>query len=333
MYKKTKAKKFCLAIMSMILICLFAPFFLTEALAHEERTEQVFDARPNGNLNIDADFGSVTIESWDRNEIKVIVIKETNQTSKSNAEELFGQYKVIYKKLDDGLEIRGEFPDEIRNRQLRVKFVVSVPKACNLDIETSGGSISVSDLKGDMELRTSGGSLKLGDIAGNVNARTSGGSITLAGADGIVNVKTSGGSISIGKTSGTINAKTSGGSITLDGSGGDVSAHTSGGSLKLMHIEGNIDASTSGGSIRVELTKQLNQDCRLETSGGTIKVYMKSDIAIDVDAATSAGKVSCELPLTVSSLLKSNKLKGQINGGGPLLKLRTSGGSIKIMEL
>ena len=53
-------------------------------------------------------------------------------------------------------------------------------------------------------------------------------------------------------------------------------------------------------------------------------------MALDVDAHTSGGKVIFDLPITVHGSNSRNELRGELNGGGPLLKLRSSGGSIKL---
>jgi len=251
-------KKLAYLFILMIAACLVSPIYLMAGKEYEDKSEKSFEVQPGGNLILKADFGSVDIDSWNQNEVRVTVIKKARRYSEDEAKELFEQYLVSYKKLSNGVEINGEFPDYVRHQRLQVHFEIQVPKEFNLDVQTAGGSISVNDLKGDIDLHTSGGSIKLGNMAGNVDARTSGGSITLEDADGEVSLKTSGGSITIGETTGQVYAKTSGGSITVDGSGGDVSAHTSGGSLRLKNIRGNMDASTSGGSIRAEFVEQID---------------------------------------------------------------------------
>ena len=70
----------------------------------------------------------------------------------------------------------------------------------------------------------------------------------------------------------------------------------------------------------------------MTTSGGGIDVYLVKDVKVSVDASTSGGHVSTDFPITVQGKLQSSKLKGEINGGGPQLYLRTSGGSIDIYE-
>ena len=75
-------------------------------------------------------------------------------------------------------------------------------------------------------------------------------------------------------------------------------------------------------------------DCTLGTSGGSVTVVVPEAAALNLDARTSAGRVSSELPVVavVSGEAKRGELNGKINGGGPLLKLRTSAGSIDLRK-
>lgn len=79
---------------------------------------------------------------------------------------------------------------------------------------------------------------------------------------------------------------------------------------------------------------QLQDACSLRTSGGGITVTLIPDIAIDVDAETHGGHVSTDFAVAsvIQGKVPKNKLKGNINGGGPLLKLHTSGGNIHLQK-
>ena len=61
-------------------------------------------------------------------------------------------------------------------------------------------------------------------------------------------------------------------------------------------------------------------------------VELASDLRFDVDAKTSGGQVRTDLPLSVRGTVSKTKVQGELNGGGPKLVLRTSGGSIRIKE-
>ena len=52
-----------------------------------------------------------------------------------------------------------------------------------------------------------------------------------------------------------------------------------------------------------------------------------------VNAGTSGGRVRTEFPVTIRGEISKRKLQAKINGGGPELYLRTSGGSIYLNEL
>jgi len=42
--------------------------------------------------------------------------------------------------------------------------------------------------------------------------------------------------------------------------------------------------------------------------------------------------VMCEMPIMVQGLLGKSEVNGKINGGGPELYLRSSGGSVRILS-
>lgn len=145
-----------------------------------------------------------------------------------------------------------------------------------------------------------------------------------------VNLRTSGGSIEVDDLTGDIDADTSGGSIAVGNVHGNVQLNTSGGSIKTSDIYGEIDAHTSGGSIKVNFAKQPIKDASLTTSGGSITAYLPDDIAVDLDASTSGGRVRSDFD--VNGRVKKQSIRGEINGGGPKLKLRTSGGSVTVKQ-
>lgn len=145
-----------------------------------------------------------------------------------------------------------------------------------------------------------------------------------------VDVDTAGGSIKIQDLNGQVDANTSGGSIKLGRIDGLVDVNTSGGSIKVDEVTGTIRAHTSGGSIKANISKQPTGDSKLTTSGGSIKVRLAEDIAVDLSARTSGGRVKSDFD--INGEVSKRSIRGEINGGGPKLTLKTSGGSVKIMK-
>ncbi len=280
-----------------------------------ETETKSFKVGAGGTLTIDTEQGSIEIVARGRKGVTVEVTKKLPLGWFGDQDDL-NEFMVEYDQSGDNVKITGRFLDSHswgrHNRRLMVHYKVTVPEKYNLDLETSGGSITVSDLEGKVEVRTSGGSLDLGDIDGSVNARTSGGSISLSGSSGQAELKTSGGGITVGLVGASLEAKTSGGSIHV------------------KEVQGAVNAETSGGSITAQLAKQPEQDCKLETSGGNITVYLAEDVAVNLDASTSGGGLWSDVSINTKGRIRSGSLRGTINGGGPELYLHTSGGSIKI---
>ena len=316
---------------ALSLVALLAFLLPSSGFCQDERTEKTFSVKPGGWVDLRADFGSIIVRSAPGNEVKVDVRKWISGRHRRSAAELFQDFEVTYSQSDRGVSITAEMHGWNRNNDgLQVEFHITVPKQYSLDLNTAGGSIEVDDLNGEVKVETSGGSLSLGRIEGPVTGRTSGGSIELRQAKGNISVHTSGGGIRVGEVSGDVDVETSGGSIDVDGAAGNLRAHTSGGGISLRRLHGAVKASTSGGSVEAELLEQFDQSCELSSSGGGITVYLAKGLKAEVDAYTSGGDVVSDLPITIQGRFGEGKLRGLLNGGGPLLTLRTSAGDIEL---
>ena len=285
-----------------------------------ETIEKSFTVTPGGWLDLETDKGSIEVRTSFDPRVDVQVDLHADTSSDKKARKILDKFIVDIAQVENGIRIEARFDSEDSSfwdrdrKRLKVRFVIQVPQQYNLNLNTSGGSINITDIEGEVNSRTSGGSLRFGNITGSLDARTSGGSIRLKNCSGPADVQTSGGSIKITKASGPVNARTSGGSIQVD------------------ELMGAIDARTSGGSIEAYISQQPNASCSLKTSGGSINVYLVHDVGLDVDAKTSGGSVSTDFPVTVMGELKRSELKGKINAGGPQMYLRTSGGNIRLLK-
>ena len=282
--------------------------------------EKIFPASAAGLLEVETYGGSIRVTPTSDPTVRVTARQRIKAGSESEADELLAKLELTLEQNGNDVRLAAKY--ERRPAGFRwggwppvhVDFEVKVPADFATRLMTSGGAITVGDLNGKADLRTSGGSIKLGKMGGPVEARTSGGGITLAAARGPVLLRTSGGPIDVGPVAGPADVATSGGGITVDSVAGRLRAHT------------------SGGSIRAHLTGPLSDDCSLSTSGGSVRVTVNRAAAFQLDASTSGGGVDVTgVALTTEKLSRNrNQLVGVVNGGGPLLKLRTSGGGISV---
>lgn len=286
----------------------------------EDTIDKSFTVKPGGTLTVDTRRGSIEVEGASGSQVEVTVIREARTTNRSKAQEMFEKFPVDFEQRGGDVFVTANYRENSAwkrfwndlGNKLRVKFIIKVPEVYNVDLKTSGGGITVNDLEGRVESKTSGGSLKFDNIAGDITGRTSGGSVR------------------IGEVFGDSKIHTSGGSITIDRARGTVDAHTSGGGITVHEVMGAIRAETSGGSIKAFLSRQPEGPCRLTTSGGGVTVTMAEDIGVDLDAHTSGGSVSTDFPVAIQGKINRSSLKAEVNGGGPELYLRSSGGSIRL---
>lgn len=303
-------------------------------------------------LTLNAEFGAISVQPASGRNVEVEAYFRGNPPSRDEFDKMLRDFTLNVAQEGSTVRVSGTFKNGWRAEPFfgvfsfhrfchngrcltydwlrAMEYQVKVPREFNTDLSTSGGSISVGDLKGEVKAQTSGGSLNFGRIDGPVTGNTSGGSITLAGGRGRAVVHTSGGSIKITEVAGDVDASTSGGSISIERAAGRVNAHTSGGGITVREATGAIDASTSGGTVTASLLAQPKEECRLSTSGGSINVSLGKDVRMDLDASTSGGTVSTDFPVPATNERHQRELRAPLNGGGPALRLHTSGGGISV---
>jgi DUF4097 and DUF4098 domain-containing protein YvlB len=312
---------------------------VTAAQASIDNTiRKTFNVTPGGTLIIDADLGDISVNVAAGSAVTIDVVRRARTNSQSRANELYSKYDLSFTQEGSNVRVIGKYDHPFRffdffNDDLDVKFVVTVPARYNVNLDTSGGDIRVGDLNGEVKAKTSGGDLDLGRIHGVVDARTSGGDVSIAEAHTTVTLGTSGGDVSVGSADGNLTAKTSGGDIEIKRAAANLLAHTSGGSISIGEAHGIIDASTSGGSIHARLAQQPRGDSQLKTSGGTITLTVAPSVALDLDAHTSGGDIETDVPVTLLGKQSDSTLNGKLNGGGPRVVLRSSGGDIRLRKM
>lgn len=212
-----------------------------------------------------------------------------------------------------------------------------------VEARTAGGHIKVGDIHGDALLETSGGKIYAGRATGAVHAATAGGDVVIGGAGADVYAQTAGGKIRIGETGGRVRAETAGGSIFVDAARGPVQVQTAGGSIDLLRVRSGVEATTVAGRIQAQFaaTRESYQPSMLENSYGDIEVYLPADLPLTIQAEIQQAMghtITTDFPLQVKNFgsefgPRQVEGHGDLNGGGELLRLRTTGGNIVIRKL
>ena len=308
--------------MKTMLILLAGVAALSPALnAKIERTvEKTFTVQPGGTLRVETEGGSIRVEPAAGDRVEVAAREIIRADSEAEADKLLAKLELTIEQTGDKVNARAHYPRMAgwlasgSGAPVQVSFEVKVPAKFNAELYTSGGNLNVGDLTGKITGRTSGGDVRVGRIDGEVKLSTSGGNIALASATDDVELTTSGGDIRVKRT------------------GDEAKLRTSGGNIVIEEAADEVHASTSGGDVTVGFAGTLKDDSELRTSGGGVRVKVPAGAAFDLDASTSGGAVRAD-GLTVKTEKGGSgrsRLKGKVNGGGPTLKLRSSGGDVRI---
>ena len=335
---------------------------LLHAVDIEDRVRKSAPVTSATRLTLNAEFGGIRVEPGDGQNVEVEVRFRGDPASRGEFDRMLRDFKLELTHEGSDIHVSGTFQNgwkpfspflvldsifgpghpichngrclEYSPWLREVEYRITVPRKFNAEMTTSGGPISVSKLRGEVNVRTSGGPLSFDQIDGPVYWRTSGGPITVTRGTGRTEVHTSGGPIRISEVTGDVDASTSGGPISIERTGGRVKAHTSGGWIDIREATGAIDASTSGGLVTASLAGQPSGECRLTTSGGLITVSLPRDVHVDLDASSGGGVVWSDFSVPTSGGDRHHReLRGPLNGGGPLLYLHTSGGGIRVRRV
>ena len=148
-------------------------------LDETERFEQTYPLNANGRVNVSNVNGSITVEAWDRNEVKLEAVKIAD--TKENLADV--EIKIDARQDSFSVEADYEFTKnnkrEWKNyRKLEVQFRLSVPRTAVLnEIETVNGSVTVSNFVNYTKVSAVNGEVKATNLRGNANLSTVNGSV------------------------------------------------------------------------------------------------------------------------------------------------------------
>jgi hypothetical protein len=246
-----------------------------------------------GMLRIHNSNGRTRITGEDRSDIEVKSLKTARAESEEAAAELIEEIQLVLNESPEGLDLEVEVPRRW-NRRGSANLCIRLPREMVLAVVAANGRVDISGVRGPVKARSSNGSVSVSDVVGDIEVATS-------------------------------NAK-----VCCSGSCGRLMARSSNGKIEIEQHRGSVDASTSNGLIRAALDEIGKQGVHLATSNGRIVLDLPEDADADVDIRVDNGVIRNDRPLRKATRETGGRVIGQVGLGGPLIKLRTSNGSIAV---
>jgi hypothetical protein len=274
----------------------------TEGVTSKETRTFAVSGKPD--LTLETFDGAIEIHSWDRNEVEVEIEKRAMEQG------LLDQMSVEAEQDGDRIVLRVKGPGRRDSGGLHIgvhisptaRLRVAVPRNLLLQARTEDGSIRVENLEGRLALRTGDGSVTADRLSGDVEVRTGDGAIRIEKGDGKFDLETDDGSITVDARPSMLKAKTGDGSIRVQVEPESVMSDA-------------WDLSTGDGSVTLTLPATFNADIDAETRDGAVR---SSHPALKVVEHEGEGRRESR-----------RELKTRMGEGGPLLRVRTSDGTIR----
>ncbi|MCH7598114.1 MAG: DUF4097 family beta strand repeat protein [Myxococcales bacterium] len=237
--------------------------------------------------------GRTAIIGEERDDIEVTATKQARAECPIAAAELIGTMGVSAEEVAGILEIDIEIPRKW-NRHGRVALTIRIPNHVQIEVSSANGKVNVCGMRANVHARSDNGSVCIQDVIGD---------LTLSAA----------------------NAK-----VCCEHTCGLLEARSSNGNVELHDHTGGIDAMTSNGSIRASVAKLSEDGVKLATSNGRIVLDLPKDLDAEMDIRVDNGVIRNDRTIDSDIPQSAGRVRGKLGLGGPMIKLRTSNGTVSI---
>jgi DUF4097 and DUF4098 domain-containing protein YvlB len=276
-------KKFRTPILALALALAWAS--AEASVTVKKQFQQSYPLKSGGELDVRNTNGGITVEAWDRAEVRVEAVKQVKAATSEKAEELAKQIKIDVQQAAGSLRIETKLP--------------------------KSGDGFMDWLTGN-------------DASFSVTYKIQ------APRDVVAKLVSTNGGLRLVGTRGRANLETVNGGVTVERTEGDVQVETTNGGITVIEAAGALEGSTTNGGITAQLTR-VDGDINLETTNGGVVLKLPRDLRANLDVATSNGGIHSDLEVQGQGGEKNRKrLVGEVNGGGGLLKVRTTNGGVRI---
>ncbi|HUU28630.1 MAG TPA: DUF4097 family beta strand repeat-containing protein [archaeon] len=303
-------KSFFLFFLPITFFCLIAiqpcPTLIA-AESFEEEFAREIEFEPGGSFSLDNVCGRIEVSGWDQNKVQIQAVKKVSKvSSQKKAQKWLDRIEIRIDQEGSSIKIETKFPKKFSPNLRDSEF------ERHWFLKTLSWLSDFSCRKSQLEVNYK---VMLPRVT-DVNLDNNLGKIEVRDLEGDITAKVDLGEIRMYELTGNLKAQADLGSITMEG------------------INGSVTANTDLGSISMDLEKlDPDQNIKLSSELGSISLGLPQTIAADLDLSTELGSIKLDFPVTVQGEISKHRVKGKINGGGPLIKISTELGRVKIKEL
>jgi hypothetical protein len=276
---------------------------------YRRSARKTFQTGPSARLSVENRNGTVRVRAHDRPDVVVDIDATLWAESSRDADLEMERIERGVSVHGDGVEVRT--PELLRpsigffgwGRSPKVDYVISVPQATSVEIETRNGRVEVQGVRGGVEVRSRNGATAVEGVSEVVKVTGRNGRVEVRRCGAAAEVETNNGPVAVEQVAGPLSVEAANGSVTIQEAGASVTARTTNGSLSYRGpVQGDLD---------------------LASVNGSILLLVPAGARFEVDAESRHGGVRSDLPV--------RERAGE--GPRPKVRLRTVNGGIRLREL
>jgi len=122
------------------------------------------------------------------------------------------------------------------------------------------------------------------------------------------------------------------GGLHVLGVTGTMRLETMNGGIHLEDVGGDVRGETTNGGLDVRLSgdRWEGEELSLRTTNGGVTLSLPEGFQADLEAGTVNGSFESDFPITLRGRLRTQRINTQLNGGGPLIRVSTTNGGVRI---
>lgn len=194
---------------------------------------------------------------------------------------------------------------------ISIDYEITVPKGTDLNVKTGSGNVRVEGTYGPVRARVGSGSIEAADIQAHSRLVTGPGTIHVRRASGTLRLEASSGDIYVRESSLS-----------------DLQVGTGAGNIEINAIQGHLRAEAGSGDITVKGTPLTHW--QLESDSGNIDVTVPPSAKFRLDARSDSGSIKTDLPLDRIGEQSKRHIYGELNGGGPTVRIEAVSGDVVV---
>jgi DUF4097 and DUF4098 domain-containing protein YvlB len=263
----------------------------------QQQTDTTFSVRSGSRIEVETFGGSITVRTWNRNEVRVQA-----QHSRRESVDIDARGSSVRVEAEGYMGVAKD-----------VRFMLTVPKSSHIEASGVQTDIDVEGVTGDVDAETVQGSIRVIG-GGRLQLESVEGDLTISGARGRVQAS-------------TVNR-----GIRVTDVIGDLDLETVNGPIVVQKVQAsNVDASTVNGRIVYDGTLRDGGDYSLATHNGAIWVVVPNGTNASVSVSTFNGQLDTtfEIP-RFDTNARRRSFNFVLGNGKARLDLETFGGDINL---